>query len=114
MKNGYQVINLLLEKLNSPVLTRLINSNKNDFSKNETLINIAVGYVNEIKNIINSIDEDFYILNQKLYELTSPIKVYGDKLINNYGFVNSYKLYDCISIDILSLKNYLSNKINDK
>ena len=81
MKNGYQLLILLNNKLNEPVLKSLTRISKTDFVKNEEAITIAIGFICEIKNI--------------------------------FGFVNSYKLYDVIKIDLSKLKEFLDN-INNK
>lgn len=112
MKNGYELLMLLTKNLNEsmPIMDDILKNGKESFSNNEEHINVFLGILSETREILSSIDENVFFLNPKLYDLIVPIRNYSNRLFNDYKLVNSYKLYDCITNDILSLKDYL-NKI---
>ena len=112
MKNGYELLTLLQNKLNKndALIANIIKDGKDKFSNDENMIMIAIGILNEIKEITYSLDQELFILNKHLYNILMPIAAYADNMFNQYNFVNAYKLYDTIKIDVLNLKDFL-NKI---
>ena len=112
MKNGYELLILLTNTLNeaTPFINSILKEGKEDFSSNEEKINIGIGFINEIKEIINALDKNIFILNPNLYSILEPIIEYSNNLFNHYKFVNAYKLYDSLQVDIVILKNFL-NKV---
>ena len=112
MKNGYQLLVLLQDKLNGAdsILTTLTSISKSEFAKDENRIMIGIGILNEIKEITYSLDEEVFVLNNNLYNLLMPIAKYADNMFNQYKFVNAYKLYDVIKLNVPVLKQFL-NKI---
>ena len=112
MKNGYELMSLLSKTLesNTLLINTIVKEGKNSFSSNDEHILISIGILTEIKNIFDCIDKDFFILNKKIFDTLLPIVNYSRNLFNNYGVVNSYKLYDSISVDLLNLKKLLKIK----
>ena len=110
MKNGYKLLTLLTDTLNksTPLVEDILKVGKEVFSDNEEYISIGIGILNEIKNIFDAVDEEFFVLNKKIYDSLLPLVNYSRKLFNNYGFVNAYKLYDVLSIDLENLKKLLN------
>lgn len=115
MKNGYQMLNLLTSKLNEnmELTSKIASTDKESFVNNDKLITISIGLLNEIGEIISAIDENIFVLSKRMYDILFPIKNYSTSITNKYGFVNAYKLYDVIKIDITELRNIL-NEINKK
>lgn len=111
MKNGYALLNTLTNNLNnsSSIIISIANSNKEEFANSDELINLGIGLLSEVNNILNSLDDEVYILSSKLYNIVYPIKEYASNMFNSYKFVNAYKLHDCITIDICKLRNYLNS-----
>lgn len=109
MKNGYKLLSLLHNKLeeNSNLISSILEKEKEPFSNDENMINIAIAIVNEIKEIAYALDQEVFILSKDLYNLLMPIAKYADNMFNEYKFVNAYKLYDVIKIDIKNLKDFL-------
>ena len=114
MKNGYHLLSTLTTFLNNsnPVIEELLKCNKNEFSKNEKNITIALGILSEFNEITANLDEEIFILNKHLYNILTPIIIYSNNLFNDYKLVNSYKLYDALKMDLCELRNFL-NKINN-
>lgn len=111
MKNGYTLLNELTINLNNSndIINSILKTDKLAFANNEEMINVSIGLVKEVANILNCLDDEVYILNKKLYDLAFSIKKYAFNLFNSYKFVNAYKLYDCLTIDIYELKNLLNS-----
>ena len=113
MKNGYKILTLLTSILNNnePLVKDILNEDKEAFSKNENHINIAIGILSEIKDVTANLDEEVFILSQKLHSILMPIISYSKQLFNKYHIVNTYKLYDCLKIELHNLKIFL-NSVN--
>lgn len=111
MKNGYELLSTLTNTLDSSsnIISKITSYSKNDFAKDEEAINISIGLVSEVGNILNCIDDELLFLSATLRELIIPIKEYANNMLNKYKFVNAYKLYDCICIDICNLKECLDS-----
>lgn len=92
----------------SSIINDIVSFNKTDFANNEALINTAIGFISEISEIMSTIDEEIYILNDNLYKIILPIKKFSRNLFNNYKIVNAYKLYDFFMIDLKSLQVFLN------
>lgn len=107
--NNYRSLSTIKNILdqNDYLIKEITSTNKESFSKNDTLINIAIGMINEIKEVLVFLDQSIYIFNKDLFSLISPIQIYSSNLFTHYNIVNSYKLYDCIKIDLLNLKVFL-------
>ena len=107
---SYYALMSLKKVLNnsSELIQNLIQEKKDDFCKNETSINIAIGLIGELRDVLASIDQNIYILNKDLYELITPIQEYSVNLFNDYKIVNAYKLYDFLKIDFQNLKTYIN------
>lgn len=111
MKNEYRILMDLTSNLNksNEIISLVRQYSKSVFSSDEEIINVGIGLVSEVGNFLSSLDDEIFILSKKLFELSEPIKRYSNNLLNPYKFVNSYKLYDCITIDIFNLKTYLNS-----
>lgn len=111
MKNGYQLLKLLTNKLNENevLINKLTSMDKEAFINDDESIAIAVGLLNELGEIISSIDKEVFILSKRLYDLLSPFNDYCYTIINKYGFVNTLKLYDILKIDVKNLTNILND-----
>lgn len=111
MKNGYTLLNTLTTSLNNSesITNSIINCDKEAFSTNDALVNLGIGLLSEVNDILTNLDDEVYILSNKLYNIAYPIKEYARTMFNSYKFVNTYKLYDCITIDVCNLKNYLNS-----
>ena len=112
MHNEYEIMMTLTTTLNSDLLTKITNIEKNNFVTDDNLINVAVGIVNEIKKITDYLPSNFYVLNPKLSNYVISIKKYHSSLLDTNLLVNTYKLYDFLKIELTGLKNYL-NSINN-
>lgn len=110
MRDTYNLLVKLTSTLNKcDDIIKLISSHtKNSFACNEEIINVGIGLVSEVSNYLSFLDDEVYMLSNKLHELSDPIRKYANNLFNSYKFVNAYKLYDCITIDINNLKTYLN------
>ena len=110
MRNGYKLLNNLTESLNKndSLIKSILREDKEKFSLDETKINIVLGIFSEIKDITCNLDNEIFILNQKLYEVLNPIIIYSKSLFNEYNLVNTYKLYDALKLDVTNLKNLLN------
>ena len=113
MKKGYTSLKKLASSLNcnEKILDEIHKIGKENFSNNEDYINIGIGLISEIKENVSDINDDVFIINKKLYDTICPIIEYSSNLFNDYGFVNSYKLYDALLTDVLSLKALLNKFI---
>lgn len=111
MKNGYKTLMLLTNTLNDndSLIKEILSKNKESFSKNEIHINIAIGILGEIKDITANLDEEIFMFSKKLYNILTPIISYSKQLFNKYHIVNTYKLYDCLKIDLHNLKIFLNS-----
>lgn len=111
MKNGYQLLMTLTYSLNKsyPLVKEILKEDKEAFSYNEKNIHIALGILNEIKEIAINLDEEIYILNKKLYEALRPLINYSNRLFDKNRLVNTYKLYDSLKLDLANLRNLLNN-----
>lgn len=109
MKNGYQLLSLLHNKLedNNLLISSMLEKDRESFSNDENMINIATAIISEIKEIAYALDQEVFILNKDLYNLLMPIAKYADNMFNQYKFVNAYKLYDVLKIDVKNLKDFL-------
>lgn len=114
MKNGYELLIALTNTLNesAPLINKITNDGKEVFSNDEKSINIGIGFINEIKEIIDVLDKNIFILNPNLYSILEPIMEYASNLFNDYMFVNAYKLYDSLKIDVANLRDFL-NKVKE-
>jgi len=114
MKNGYKILTTLTKTLNesNSLIAEFLKEGKDNFSNNEIHINIAIGLISEVKEIVEDLDEDIFMLNRNLHDILAPIINYSKNLFNDYKIVNAYKLYDALTIDIQKLKEYL-NKIEE-
>lgn len=105
--NTYKpLINIL--NSNESVLKDLVSCTKEEFSIDEKKINIAIGLISELKDILFSIEQELFIFNKELYNVVSSLKKYSSNLFNNYKMVNSYKIYDCLKIDLPKLKSFFN------
>lgn len=111
MKNSYKPIITLKETINKndKIIKNILMKSKDEFASNESLINISLGVISELKEIISSIDPNAYILNPTLYEIMSPITNFFSNLFNSYIIPNAFKIYDFLKIDLQQLKSYLNN-----
>ena len=114
MKNGYTLLKTLTTTLNTnaPLIEEILSNGKESFSKNEKYINIGIGIINEVKDILINLDDEIYILNKRIYDTIYPIISYSNNLFNKYNIVNSYKLYDALSLDLKNLKDLLNSFSN--
>ena len=110
MKNGYKILTTLTSTLNESesLINSILKEGKDNFSNNDDYINIAIGFINEIGDMLTNLDENIFILNRKLYDISTPILNYSRDLFNEHKFVNAYKLYDTLKIDIKNLKDFLN------
>lgn len=92
---------------NHKLIKILLSTSKEEFVTNQDNINITIGMISELKEIIYSLNENIYILNPELYNIITPIKKYGENLFTNYKIVNAYKLYDFLKLDLQKLKIFL-------
>ena len=115
MKNGYTLLTFLTNSLNNsyPIITKITNCSKDEFSLNDEYITLGLGIVNEIKEITVNLDSEIYMLNKTLYNLLTPISNYSHNLFNEFKLVNTYKLYDSLKVDIPNLRTFL-NEIIEK
>lgn len=115
MKNGYELLTYLTTTLNNneTIINEITKNGKDEFSKNDNHINVGIGIINEINEIILSLDEEVLLFNKKLNDLLSPIINFSRNLFNDYNIVNSYKLYDALKHDVKELKLFL-NFIGEK
>ena len=95
----------------SPLINSIISKSKDEFSEDEVSINIAIGFLSELKEILFCINMDHYVFNRNLADSISILKNYSFNLLSKYKVPNSYKLYDCLKIDVINLKNFL-NSVN--
>lgn len=111
MKNGYELLTTLTSTLDSStnIIEKISSCSKNDFSNDEEMINVSTGFVSEIGNILNCLDDELLYLSSSLRKLIIPIREYSNNMLNRYKFVNAYKLYDCVCIDICNLKECLDS-----
>ncbi len=93
----------------SSIIDDIVSISKKEFASNEPLINMATGFISEINEIISTIDDEIYILNDSLYKIILPIKKFSRNLFNNYKIVNAYKLYDFFLIDLKNLQAFLNS-----
>jgi len=114
MKNGYELLTTLTNTLNSncSIINQLISEDKEAFSSNEEYVAVSIGIINEIKEIIEKLDKEIFILSKQLYDLLTPIYNYSNNLFNDYNIVNTYKLYDTLKINIKELHDFL-NKLSN-
>ena len=114
MKNGYKILVTLTNVSNSSteITSKILELGKENFAKNEEYIHIAIGLIKEISNITSNIEDEIFIMNKKLYDTIYPIVQYSNNLFNKYMLTNSYKLYDCLEIDLTNLRKLL-NEILD-
>lgn len=114
MSKEYELLTLLTKNLNNnkSLFIDIFNKGKEEFSKDENLVNVGIGIISETALITNRISNDFYVLIPKLYELIKPVITYNQNLLNKHHLVNSYKLYDFLLIDLQNLLNYLNEIIN--
>ena len=110
MKNGYKILITLTNVLNNTFETtnQILEAGKETFSKNEEYIHFTLGLLKEISNTTNNMKDEIFVMNKKLYDTVYPIVQYSNNLFNNYLLVNSYKLYDCLAIDLINLRNLLN------
>ena len=106
MKN-YEPLTTMLNS-NDKILKELLSCSKEEFSSDEKKINISIGILSELREILFSMDSELFILNKELYNLITSLKKYSGNLFNNYKMVNSYKLYDCLKIDLAKLKSFFN------
>ena len=93
---------------NDNLIKSIIHTGKEDFISNEKLITVSLGIFLEIKEILNSIDSDIFVLSKSFYDIIYPIKEYCNNLFTHYKLPNAYKLYDALCIDLQNLKTFLN------
>lgn len=91
------------------IINDITSISKKEFANNEILINIGIGFISEINEIISTIDDEIYMLNDSLYKIVLPIKKFSKNLFNNYKIVNAYKLYDFFVIELKNLKSFFNS-----
>ena len=109
---SYQIlksINTILQD-NESFIQNLKKLSKEDFSNNEDFINICIGIANEINKLINSLNDELFMLNKDFFDVIQPIKIYTNNLFTNYKIPNAYKLYDLFVVDFPKLKRFLDSK----
>ena len=113
MKNGYNILITLTNHLNKsyPLIEDLLKLSKSEFSKDERSTTVALGILNEFKDITSNLDDEIFILNKHLRDTLLPIVNYSNNLFNSYKLVNTFKLYDTLKIDLCNLRTFL-NEIN--
>ena len=76
----------------------------------DSLWSVAKRYGTTVEKIktANNMEDDIFVLSPKLHDVTLPITRYSNNLFNKYILVNSFKLYDALSIDIKNLTNFLN------
>ena len=111
MINDTKLLLNLTNSLNNsiPIITSIISLDKNTFSKNEKLITISVGLINEISEYTINLSNDLCFVNKNLYQTLRTITAYGQNLFDNKNLLNTYKLYDCLKLDVINLINYLNH-----
>ena len=105
--NTYQPLITMLNESDS-ILNDLLSCTKEDFSADEKKINIAIGIMSELREILFAINEELFVVNKDLYNVVISLKKYSGTLFNNYKMVNSYKIYDCLIVDLAKLKSFFN------
>ena len=110
MNSDIKLLNTLANSLNNslPVINKILSSDKQEFSNNNEYITIAIGIINEIKEISLNLSDDLCFINKNLYENLRSITIYSNNIFDTFNLVNTYKLYDCLKIDVITLINYLN------
>lgn len=113
MKTGYQTLILLSKKLDeiNPFLSKLKQTDKESFVKSSKALNTGIGIFHEIGIILSSLDDNIFLVNKPLYEIIVPIKNYSSTMLNKYNLVNGYKLYDVLTINIITLKELIDKLV---
>lgn len=112
MINDYEILINLTNSLNKskPLIDQILLEGKEKFANNENHISIAISILDEFHEIVSNLEE-IIIFSKKLYELIFPLYNYYEKMFNNYKFVNAYKLYDSLYIDLNNIRTFL-NELN--
>ena len=108
---------LLLNLTNSlnnslPIINNITSLNKNQFSQNDEFITVSIGLITEIKEYGLNLSEDLCFVNKPLYDMLNSIISYSEHLFDKKNLLNTYKLYDCLKVDVVNLINYLNNLNN--
>lgn len=82
---------------------------ENDFVSNQNNIAFSVAIVNKLSKIICDVDKDTLNFVSELGDILIPLIKYEKNLISKYGTVNTYKLYDFMTLDLKKLKKILNS-----
>lgn len=114
--NNHKLLDFYFKELkkNSNLIKEIHSLTKDQFSKNENMIAFSVSLLKLSDDIYSNMDQELFALNPDLFNLFVPIHEYSHKCLNKFGLLNTYKLHDFICVDLINIKNFLSNILGEK
>lgn len=111
MSNDIKLLIDLTNYLNNniSIINTITSCDKHKFATNNELIAVSIGLISQIKQCGVNLNDDLCFINNTLYEAFGFIISYSESLFDKRKLVNTYKLYDCIKVDVTNLLNLLNN-----
>lgn len=87
--------------------------NESEFMQDQNNIAFSVAIVNKLAEISSELDIEVINLVSEISDIIIPLIEYNKNLISKYGTLNTFKLYDFMSLDLKKLRDLLNSLLDE-